>query len=167
MRKMEDLEDKTYIIFAQANLWRSPNASNELGYYINKLMSCYKYDGPDQAGLIVNRMPEKDTNYINRLSNVGIRINDSDVVISRPSAVDREKYKVSYRREQAKIASSNTKMVKNLINSNTASTSDTSQTQSQTQSQHRNLGIKQDPRTPAGFVVGIQEPHFKHKKFKG
>ena len=101
---MEDLEDKTYIIFAQANVWKSPNASNELGYYINKLMSCYKYDGPDQAGLMVNRMPEKDTNYINRLSNLGIRINDSEVVISRPSAADREKYRASYRREQAKIA---------------------------------------------------------------
>ena len=112
-RKMEDLEDKTYIIFAQANVWKSPNASNELGYYINKLMSCYKYDGPDQAGLIVNRMPESDTNYSKRLSNVGIRITDSDVVISRPSVADREQYRASYRRAQAKIASSNTKMVKN------------------------------------------------------
>ena len=58
-------------------------------------------------------------------------------------------------------------MVKNLIKTNTASSSDVLQTQSQTQSQHRNLGIKQDPRSLAGFVVGIQEPHFKHKKIPG
>ena len=79
---MEDIEDNSYVIFAQANVWKSPNACNELGYYINKLMSCYKYDGPDQAGLVVNRMPEPDTNYRTRLGNVGIQINDSDRVIS-------------------------------------------------------------------------------------
>ena len=88
---MEDIDDNSYIIFAQANVWKSPNACHELGYYINKLMSCYKYDGPDQAGLVVNRRPEPDINYRTRLENVGIRINDSDRVISRPNTKDREK----------------------------------------------------------------------------
>ena len=138
---MEDLEDNSYVIFAQANVWKSPNACNELGYYINKLMSCYKYDGPDQAGLVVNRMPEPDTNYRTRLGNVGIQINDSDRVISRPSVQDREKYKASYKRDQAKTARRNTQVAKDIAASTASRSLGGSQNLSQTQSQNRNMGI--------------------------
>ena len=45
MSKDEEQAD-SYIIFAQANLWKSPNASNELGYYVDSLMRNYRYDSP-------------------------------------------------------------------------------------------------------------------------
>ena len=39
----DDLAD-TYIIFAQANTWKSPNASHELAYYVDNLMRNYKLE---------------------------------------------------------------------------------------------------------------------------
>ena len=99
-----EVEDKSYIIFGQTNLWKSPNASNELGYYINKLMSHYKYDSCEKAGIILDGKPEQDTNYIERLKNIGIKINDNDKVVSRPPKHLQETFRASYKKDQAKLS---------------------------------------------------------------
>ena len=93
-------DEDTYIICGQANLWKSPNASNELGLYLNRLLNNYRYHNASSAGIMINGRPSMDTQYINRLRNVGILVDDQDRVIQRPGSADKKKFKASYRKSQ-------------------------------------------------------------------
>ena len=84
-RRGGDESDNYYIYFAQANLWKSSNASHELGLYLNKVMKSYRYFSEEKAGIMIDGRPEMDDNYRNRLRDVGIIVNDEDEIISRPS----------------------------------------------------------------------------------
>ena len=90
---------KSYIYFGQANLMKSPNATSELGLWINSVMSNFKYQDSDRAGILINRKPEMDDLYIQRLKNVGVIVNDHDEVIKRPKREELYKYKASYRKK--------------------------------------------------------------------
>ena len=180
MSKDEEQAD-SYIIFAQANLWKSPNASNELGYYVDSLMRNYRYDSPQNAGIVINRKPDMDDNYAQRLKNVGIIVDDYDNVLSRPSQEERKQYKATYKKAQAKLAKEKREKYKKIQGSFmkaaediSTSSSDASHKTTQNsqnsipQNNINNLSIEeQDPRSPAAFVIGIQEPHFLHKKIPG
>ena len=89
------MEDRfiQYIYFAQANLWKSNNASNELGLFLNNVLKHYRYFDDNKAGLIINGRPGMNDNYKNRLKEVGIIVNDNGDVVSRPSPQDKQQFK--------------------------------------------------------------------------
>ena len=96
---------KPYILFAQCNLWKSPNASTELGMYLNKSLSHYRYVDKDRAGFYVDGNLQDDAeNYRQRLRNVGVTVNHLDEVIASPDEGQRRQFKASYKKEQAKLA---------------------------------------------------------------
>ena len=92
----------SYIVFIQANTWKSHHATNELGQHIDVMMQNYKYDGPECADLIINRKVQKDENYVNRMAKIGIKLDESGKIISRPSQAEAKKYKASYRKSLEK-----------------------------------------------------------------
>ena len=180
----DDLAD-TYIIFAQANTWKSPNASHELAYYVDNLMRNYKYNGKSSAGIMINRRPAMDDNYAERLKNVGILIDDHDNIVSRPDPGDAKKYRASYRKDMNKLAKTKKEKAAQVhdrfvramggmsqvsaagIPSSTDSSGSTPSSAPQVLPEPTFEAAKADSRAPTAFVVGIQEPHFLYKKIPG
>ena len=101
------MTEETYVLFAQCNLWKSPNASTELGLYLNKAMSHYRYVDKDRAGFFLNKDDPRDSqdeNYKKRLRNVGVQMDDNDNVVSKPTEAERHKFKSTYKKAQERIA---------------------------------------------------------------
>ena len=147
-----------YIYFAQANLWKSNNASNELGLFINKVLKYYRYFDDEKAGLVINGRPGMDENYKNRLKNVGILVDDNGDVVSRPDNQDRQQYRAANRQGgpgQAFIRA----MAQNPGQQSSPAWGQQTAATPETQGGQGS--------GPCAFVCGIQEPFYKYKKIPG
>ena len=105
-----------YVLFTQCNLWKSPNASTELGLYLNKAMTYYRYIDKDRAGFYLDSDGQKeapDDRYKKRLANVGIQIDDNDNIVSKPSESERQGFKASHKKGQSHKVKNFTFCVKN------------------------------------------------------
>ena len=172
-----------YILFAQCNLWRSPNASTELGLYLNKAMSHYTYIDKDRAGFFLDYSANErmEDNYLKRMENVGIQVGSDGSVLHRPSEEERQKYKASYRRSQAQLGRQTTR------GTDPAGTGQASQAylralgarhatglpprdsnnngNRQSEGEPEKLPIPEfNQAKPAGFICALQEPPWIHKK---
>ena len=93
-------DENTYIYMFQCNLWKSNNASNELGLHLNQVMRQFTYKNQHEAGLYVSNRPVKEDNYKKRLESIGILTDGTDQVISRPNPREIKTFRSSYKKSQ-------------------------------------------------------------------
>ena len=180
MRNKGGNSPSSFIYFKQVNLWKSANASNELGLYLNKVMKSYRYISDDEAGIMIDSRAGMDGLYKERLRRIGILVNDADEVVSRPSPEEQKKYKSSttarnrnlLAAEKKKRADSQTFFTAMAGNSQQAASPVWSQAQKQDVnrdmfSQLTNPEDDEKGTLPMGFVCGIHEPFYKYKSIPG
>ena len=165
---------------------KSPNATSELGLWINSVMSNFKYQDSDRAGILINRKPEMDDLYIQRLKNVWVIVNDHDEVIKRPKKEELYKYKASYRKKTEALSllnkrggksfnlagvpndSLNTTPSMGTQSSDSSGSGTQKSNQSDKNQKTQNSNSKEKPLSPpAGFVIGIQEPRVYEGRITG
>ena len=165
-----EIEDQ-FIYFKQANLWKSNNASHELGQFLNKVIKYYRYFDDSKAGIMIDNRPEMDRNYINRLKRIGILVNENDEILSRPSPEERHRFKARARPAKAprdKDLESQRFVTAMAGNSQQQASPDwvnlqpRGNTQSTTPPRDKEQGS-----SPCSFVCGLQEPYYRNKKIPG
>ena len=170
-------EENTYIYMFQCNLWKSNNASNELGLHLNQVMTQFTYKSQYEAGIVIKGKPNMTDGYKRRLKNVGIIVDDHDRITYKPNEVERRKYKASYKKAQAKLAKENLKNASQMEVIQRAARNKPKQnisipTSLRAMSQKYAIGEEGsiptlDPSKPFAFICGLQEPYFNYKKVPG
>ena len=94
---MSNSETVPYIYVGQANLYNKIEAGAELATFVNKVLSNYVHKEGTYTGLVEKGRVFGDENYRERLSRIGIRLNEEGRVISQPTIEDRADFKASNR----------------------------------------------------------------------